>query len=213
VQEWFSDDVKQYLETLVPARDAELHVMEEFARERNFPIIGPAAGQFCYVLARLMNARQIFELGSGYGYSTAWFARAVIENGGGVVHHVVWDQELSTRARGHIDALGYSDVVQFHVSEAVEALEATPGPFDLIFNDINKRLYPGSLPAIEKKLKPGGALVVDNMLWSARIFDGADQTDDTNGVREMTRLLTTSERWSSTLVPIRDGLIVARKAY
>ena len=205
------EQLRRYLDALVPARPAELAAMEAYGTEHNFPIIGPAAGQFCYLLARLTGARQVFELGSGYGYSTAWFARAVVENGGGVVHHVVWDEQLSQRARTHLATLGYGDVVQYHVGEAVAALRGSAGPFDLIFNDIEKKDYPASLPVIEATLRPGGMLVIDNMLWSGRIFDDSDRSAHTEGVREMTRLLTTSDRWAASLVPIRDGLIVARR--
>lgn len=89
--------IQEYLDHLVPARAAELQTMEAYAKETGFPIIGPSAGQLCYQVARMIGARRVFELGSGYGYSTAWFARAVQENlaqggaggGAGVVHHVV----------------------------------------------------------------------------------------------------------------------------
>ena len=70
------------------------------------PIIGPACGHICYQLARTINARRVFELGSGYGYSTAFFARVMRDNGGGAVHHVVWDEALFRRARHHLEALG-----------------------------------------------------------------------------------------------------------
>jgi caffeoyl-CoA O-methyltransferase len=204
--------VRAHLDALVPPRPPEMQAMERIARKTDFPIIGPAAGYFCYQVARLVGARRVFELGSGYGYSTAWFARAVLENGGGEVHHVVWSQELSDRARGHLGALGYGDLVRYHVREAVEALRASDGPFDLIFNDIDKRGYPASLPAIEEKLlRPGGVLIVDNMLWHGRIFDEADRSPDTEGVRELTRRLTTDPEWVASLVPIRDGLIVAHR--
>ena len=203
--------VAAYLEQLVPARHPELAAMEREAAVSDFPIIGPAAGQFCYVLTRILGARQVFELGSGFGYSTAWFARAVRENGGGTVHHVVWDEELSRRAKGHLEKLGLSDLVRFTVGEAVEALQSADGPFDLIFNDIEKQLYPASLPVITEKLRPGGVLVIDNMLWSGKIFDADDTGPATEGVREFTRLVTTNGEWDVTLVPIRDGLIVARK--
>ena len=110
---------------LVPARPPELERMEAYAREHGFPIIGPACGHLCYQLARTIGARQVFELGSGYGYSTAFFARAVRDNGGGAVHHVVWDEALSRRARRHLDALGDGDLVRDHVGEAVQALQAS----------------------------------------------------------------------------------------
>ena len=199
-----------YLERLVPGRHPELARMEEYAREHDFPIIGPAAGQFCYLIARLIGARRIFELGSGFGYSTAWFARAVRENGGGVVHHVVWDEDLSSQARGHLAALELADLVEFHVSEAVEALRASDGGFDLVFNDIDKEGYPASLPVVAEKLRPGGVLIIDNMLWHGRVFDESNQEASTAGVREFTKGLTEDDRWTVSLVPIRDGLIVAR---
>lgn len=205
-------EVRDYLDALVPQRPPEMRDMEAYAREHDFPIIGPAAGNFCYLVARMIGARSIFELGSGYGYSTAWFARAVRENGGGVVHHVVWDEDLSSRARGHLEALGFSDLVRYHVGEAVAALQAQSESFDLIFNDIDKQGYAASLPVIAEKLRPGGVLIIDNMLWSGRIFDAEDRSAATEGVREFTRLITSDPGWAMSLVPIRDGLIVARRS-
>ena len=186
--------------------------MEAEAARTDFPIIGPVAGQLCYLLARSIGARSIFELGSGFGYSTAWFARAVEENGGGMVHHVVWDEELSARARRHLDVLGYSHLVTYHVAEAVETLRRTAGPFDVIFNDIDKAGYPDSLEVIHEKLRPGGLLIVDNLLWSGRIFDPADQSPATAGVRELTRRVFNDPAWTASLIPIRDGVLVARKS-
>jgi predicted O-methyltransferase YrrM len=206
-----SPDVSAYLEKLVPTRSGELAAMEAYANEHGFPIVGPIAGQLCYQLARLMGAQRVFELGSGYGYSTAWFARAVQENGGGVVHHVVWDDKLSQMARKHLTALGYDAIVQYHVGEAVEALRTTPGSYDIIFNDIDKEGYPASVPVILEKLRPGGLLIIDNMLWSGKIFDDKDTSPATVGVREVTKLLSDSSQWISTLAPVRDGLIVAMR--
>jgi predicted O-methyltransferase YrrM len=185
--------------------------MEAYAAEHKFPIIGPAAGYICYQIACMIGARSVYELGSGYGYSTAWFARAVQENGGGTVDHVVWDEDLSQMAGRHLANLGYGDVVRYTVGEAVQALRQAEGPFDLIFNDILKDAYPASIEVIKEKLRPGGVLIVDNMLWSGQIFNDKDQSDFTNGVREATRILTESSDWVSTLVPVRDGLIVAYK--
>ena len=209
VGELLAPDLHHYLDSLVPPRPSEMQAMEVYARERRFPIVGPAAGHLCYLLARAIGARRVFEMGSGYGYSTAWFARAVQENGGGTVFHVVWDDELSRRARAHLGALGLGEVVQYRVGEAVAALRETGGPFDLIFNDIDKHAYPESLPVIAQKLRPGGVLIVDNMLWHGRIFDTGDRSPATEGVREFTRLITTDQGWIASVVPIRDGLLVA----
>jgi predicted O-methyltransferase YrrM len=201
----------QYLDSLVPRRPPELQAMEAYAQEIDFPIIGPASGHFCYLVTRLIGARRVFELGSGYGYSTAWFARGVQENGGGAVYHVVWDEGLSRRARKHLDALGFEGLVAYHVGEAVQALRQADGPFDLIFNDIDKHAYPESLPVIAEKLRPGGVLIVDNMFRRGRIFDDGDRSADNEGVRALTSRITTDPNWLSTIVPIRDGLLFAYK--
>jgi len=209
--ELISSSVAAYLDGLVPPRAGEWAAMEAVATRTNFPIVGPASGYLCYLLARLSGARTVFELGSGFGYSTAWFARAVTENGGGKVYHTVWDEDLSFRARKHMTALGFDAVVEYRVSEAVAALRDAEGPFDLIFNDIEKAAYPASLPVIASKLKPGGLLITDNLLWSGRIFDEADTSEATEGVREYTRLITADPAWTAMVVPVRDGLLVARR--
>lgn len=203
--------VQEHLISLVPAREKEMQEMEAYAATHDFPIIGPAAGYYCYQLTRMINAKSVFELGSGYGYSTAWFAKAVKENGGSVVHHTVWDAELSKMANQHLAKMGFADLVQYHIAEAVETLRKESGPFDLIFNDIDKQAYPASLPVIKEKLRSGGLLIIDNILWSGHIFDKKDISPATEGVREFTRLITTDSDWIVSLAPVRDGMIVAYK--
>ena len=205
------DETQKYLETLVPSREAEIQKMEEYAKQNNFPIIGPVCGYYCYQLARMIGAKSVFELGSGYGYSTAWFAKAVTENGGGVIHHTVWDDDLSNRAKNHLSALGYADMVKFHNAEAVETLRQTDGPFDIIFNDIDKVGYPDSLPVIKEKLRSGGVLIIDNMIWSGRVWDESVKDKNTESIRRFTRDITTDPDWIVSLVPMRDGMIVAYK--
>ena len=202
---------QDYLKSLVPLRERELQEMEAYAEKHDFPIIGPVCGYYCYQLARMIKAKSIFELGSGYGYSTAWFAKAVKENGGGVVHHTVWDEDLSKRAAGHLSRLRSGDVVQYHVAEAVATLRQTDGPFDIVFNDIDKEAYPDSLPVIKEKLRPGGVLIIDNMLWSGRIFDSKNHDKSTEAIRRFTRDITTDPDWIVSLAPVRDGMILAYK--
>ena len=205
------DPLQAYLTALVPPREPELQAMEEYAEKHGFPIIGPACGYYCYQLARMLGAKAVFELGSGYGYSTAWFAKAVRENGGGVIHHTVWDDKLSGMAKEHLATLGYSDLVQYHNAEAVATLRQTDGPFDIIFNDIDKDGYPDSLPVIKAKLRSGGILIIDNMLWHGQTLDPNDHESTTEAIRRFIRDVTTDPDWIVSLTPIRDGMIVAYK--
>lgn len=199
-----------YLEGMIPARPAVLQEMEAYGRARKFPIVGPVVGQLFYILTRLSGARRVFEMGSGYGYSTAWFAMGVRDNGGGEVHHVVWDDALSQAARGYLDRLGLGSVVRFHVGEAVEALRRAEGRFDVIFSDIDKEGYPASLPVIRERLEPGGVLLVDNMFWGGRTVDHRVTDRDTEGVRRFTRDVFADPRFAAMIVPLRDGVLFAR---
>lgn len=199
-----------YLESLIPARPPVLQEMEAHAEQRRFPIVGPVVGRLFYLLTRLAGARRVFELGSGFGYSTAWFAMAVRDNGGGDVHHAVWDESLSQQARGYLARLGLTDVVRFHVGEAVEILRRTAGEFDVIFNDIDKEGYPASLPVMKAHLRRGGILLVDNMIWRGRVLDPAATDPATQGVRELTRLLVADSELTGLVVPLRDGIFVGR---
>jgi predicted O-methyltransferase YrrM len=201
--------VEQHIEELVPARPDILTEMERLADEKDFPIIGPAVGQLCYQITRLSGARSVFELGSGFGYSTAWFARGVKENGGGVVYHSVWDAELSNQAKHFLGRLGYNHIVRYHLGESVQTLKESKGAFDIVSNDIDKEGYPESLDVIAAKVRSGGVLIVDNLLWHGRIFDSEDQSAATKGVRELTNRIARDPNWIASLLPMRDGLMMA----
>ena len=201
--------IRQYIEGLVPQRPKEMQLMESYAEQEDFPIIGPVCGYICYQIARMIGARQVCELGSGYGYSTAWFAQAVKENGGGTVHHIVWDEELSKSARKHLNAMGYDGIVEYHVAEAVQTLREMTGPFDVIFCDIDKDAYPNALKVMKEKLRSGSVAIFDNMLLHGRVLDESDRSPETMGIRQVTQQLMEDPDWTISLIPIRDGLMVA----
>jgi predicted O-methyltransferase YrrM len=207
VQEAFAS----YLEDLIPPRPPVLQEMEAYARRTRFPIVGPAVGQLFYLLTRLSGARLVFELGSGYGYSTAWFAMGVRDNGGGEVSHVVWDEDLSQAARRYLDRLKVGNLVRFHVGEAVESLRRSDRQYDIIFSDIEKEDYPASLPVIKRHLKEGGVLLVDNMAWRGRVVARGVTDAATEGIRALTRAVFADPEFVSTIVPLRDGVLLARR--
>lgn len=183
--------------------------MEERAKAEGFPIIGPVVGTLLYQYARILRARNIFELGSGFGYSTVWLARAVADNGGGRVYHTVWDEALSRDARRYLTRAGLAHLVHFEVTESTAALRRSHSTFDLIFNDIDKAMYPDSLPPIKEKLRNGGVAIFDNVLWGGRIFDPENTDPDTEGVRILTERLRADREFSSCIIPVRDGILVA----
>lgn len=202
-------EVAAHLQYVTQHDNPLLKEMEERARNEQFPIIGPVAGVFCYQIARLVRARHVFELGSGFGYSTVWFARAVADNGGGRVYHTVWDERLSKDARTYLTRAGLVHIVNFQVTESLAALQRHNSQFDLIFCDIDKTQYPEALPIIKSRIRPGGAVIFDNMLWRGRIFDPDNRDEATQGIRRTTDMLLADPDFTTSLIPIRDGLVLA----
>ena len=203
-------EIFDYIRNLTRFDDPLLHEMEERAKRDRFPIIGPLVGPWLYFLARVVNAERVFEMGSGYGYSTWYFAKALADQGRGCVKHTVWDQDLSDEAKRWLDRAGLAVYCDFEVSESILALEASEPGHSVIFMDIDKEAYPDALPVIESKLRPGGLLLADNTLWSGRLLDESDQGEDTNGVRRLNEYLSSNSRWDYLICPMRDGLGVAR---
>jgi caffeoyl-CoA O-methyltransferase len=202
-------EIKKYIDQLSIHNDPLLTEMEAVAAERSFPIIGPVVGRFLYQTTLIRNATRIFELGSGYGYSTLWFAKAVQRLGGGEIFHTDGDQKNSDQARSYLSRAGVVDMIHFRVGDAIDALRKTPGPFDLVYMDIDKHQYPDAFPAIREKLPVGGVLIVDNMLWFGRVVDKNDTTASTEGIRRFTRNLWDDPEFFTTMVPLRDGFIVS----
>ena len=184
--------------------------METRADERGFPIVGRTVGVMLEVLARSVVARRVMELGSGFGYSAYWHARAVGPEG--EVHMTDGDPENEVKAADYLKRAGLADRVRFHVGDAVEELGRLDGEFDVIFNDIDKDGYPDAWRAASERIRDGGLYVCDNVLWYGRV--AAEDPDDarphyTEAVLEHNRLIAEDERYLSTIVPTRDGVMVA----
>ncbi len=201
--------VEDYLYSMLPPRDAVLAEMEAFAAEHHVPIVGPAVALFFDQLARMIGAKTVFEMGSAIGYSTIWWARAIGD--GGVVHYTDGDPAKAERAQRYFERAGVSSRIQVHVGDALEVLQQQPGPFDIIFNDVDKTGYPAVLPLVGPKLRSGGLFVTDNVLWSGRVALPEPRNAETQAILQFNRELYASTEFRTTLIPLRDGLAVALK--
>lgn len=193
--------INDYLENMLVEEDPILREMGDYGRAQGFPIVGAQAGRLMYLLARAIQAKQVLELGSGFGYSAMWFAHAVGK--GGQVVMTEGKQENQDRARAYFTRAGLVDRVVFNVGDALEIAQKYAGPFDVVFCDINKHDYPKAIAVARAKLRIGGILIFDNMLWHGRVLDQKDA--DTNAVLETTRALMNADDFFTTMVPVRDG--------
>jgi predicted O-methyltransferase YrrM len=201
------DDVKAWLRGLAAVDgDPVLDDMHREAEERGFPIVGPEVGRLLFQLASLGGARRIFEMGSGFGYSTLWFARALAADGR--IYHTDGDGENTRKAREYLSRAGVMDRAVFTTGDARDILARTPGQFDIIFMDIDKEQYPDGYRVLRDRVRSGGLVLVDNLVWSGRVAAG-DDDPATGGAREYLRLMWNDPDFVSSLLPVRDGVGVS----
>jgi caffeoyl-CoA O-methyltransferase len=202
---------EKYLEALLPPRDSVLREMERYAAEHDVPIVGPACARVLFQLTRLSGAQRIFEMGSAIGYSTLWFARAVGPKG--VVYYTDGDAGNARRAEAYLRRARVLDRVRLLTGDALDLLRSTEGEFDLIFNDVNKDQYPDVFRLAVPRLRVGGLLITDNVLWYGRAARPAAAKDvETAAIQKFNQLIYSSPRLFTTVIPLRDGLAVCQRA-
>jgi predicted O-methyltransferase YrrM len=202
--------IDDYLTRLAASPDPVEAEMRRYADEREgFPIVGQVMGTLLGQFALLVGARRIFEVGSGFGYSAFWFARVL--EAGSTVTLTDFDRENLDRARAWLGKAGLLDRCRFEpAGDGLEALARAESGIDLVFLDGEKAEYPKALAIALPKLRAGGLVLADNVLWGGAVARGESDAA-TSGLREYTRVIFGSEGLVSTIVPIRDGLAITLK--
>ena len=214
--------INNYLQDIIPERDEVLTEMEAHARENRFPIVGPLVGRVLHQLVLITNPTRIFEMGSGFGYSAYWMAKALQKPEASIIC-TDGSQENADRAADYLKRGGIADRIVYRVGNALEIIDETEGEFDIIYNDIDKDGYPEAFRKAIPRLRKGGLFITDNMLWGGRVTQNTgDRSNDLNereqwinatteGVKEVTRLQYSSPDVFTTIIPLRDGVSVAVK--
>jgi len=201
-------EIESYLDHLLPSEDEILGEMEREGKKRRFPIVGSQVGRLLCQMAQLTGARRIFEMGSGFGYSAYWFLKGM--STGGQVILTDDSKENLGRAKDYFKRAGLLDQVTLEEGDALEVINRYPGPFDIIFNDIDKEQYPQAFKKALPRVRSGGLLISDNVLWFGRIL--TDSRDlDVEGIRIYNRLISETPEVFSAIIPIRDGLSISIK--
>jgi predicted O-methyltransferase YrrM len=200
--------VETYMEGLLPKRDPVLADMESYAKRHDVPIIQAACGRLLYLLTQTSGAKRIFEMGSAIGYSTLWFARAAGE--GAQVFYTDGDPANAERARKNFERANVADRVRILVGDAVELIDTVADEFDLVFIDVDKHQYPEALKKSVPRLRNGGLLITDNVLWSGRVAGPAKDLS-TRSIQKFNKEIYASKELFPVIVPLRDGVAVCRK--
>lgn len=202
--------IEEYLGRLLGSPDPVEADLRRYADERgDFPLISPISGQLLTQHALLVEAQRVFELGSGFGYSAFWFARAL--GPGGSVTLTDADPDNLERARAYLGRAGLVDRCRFEpAGDALEALARADGRLDLVYIDVEKREYPRALALALPKLRPGGLVLAQGVLWGGAVARG--ETDPSSAaLREFLRIAFGSEGLVTTILPVGDGLSVTLK--
>ncbi len=205
--------IESYMRGLVNCTDHPvLTEMEQLAKANNFPIIERLAGIFLETLAKSINAKRIFEFGSGYGYSAYWFAKA-----SGVQGKVICtdgDPVNLTKARQYLTAAGLWERIDFHTGMAQSIFAQTDGLFDICYNDVDKGDYPEVWLMAKDRIRSGGMYIADNVLWHGRV--ALTEFEDivpgwTEAIKHHNELIFNDPDFDAFINPTRDGVLVARK--
>jgi predicted O-methyltransferase YrrM len=196
-----------YLERLLPPRDPLLREMEEQAAREDIPISDPEVGRLLAILARAAGARLILEIGTAIGYGALVLARGAPE--ARVVSIDISAERLAT-ARRYLERAGVAARVDLVEGAALEVLHSLPGPFDLVYIDAVKTEYRRYLDLVLPKLRIGGLIVCDNLLWSGRVAAG-DREAETEALRSFNGYLMMHPQLQSVVLAVGDGLGVATK--
>jgi predicted O-methyltransferase YrrM len=211
-----SDTLSAYLRRDGVREDADLAALRE--ETQPMPMarmqISPEQGALMRLLIRLLGARNTLEVGVFTGYSAMVVAKAM--GPGGRVVALDISKEWTDIARRHWEKAGIADRIDLRLAPAADSLKALidqgrSGAFDFAFIDADKTGYDTYYEAALKLLRPGGVIAIDNVLWSGKVADPADQTDDTLALRALNKKIHADPRVDATLVPIGDGLTLAMK--
>jgi predicted O-methyltransferase YrrM len=211
--------VDDYFTAALVETDDALHAALTASDAAGLPAIAvsPVQGKLLKLLAILVNARRILEIGTLAGYSTIWLARALPPDGRLIT--LESEPRHAEVARANIAKAGLADLVDVRVGTALETLpqlarELDSGrvePFDLVFIDADKPGYSAYWDELVPRVRPGGVLLADNVLWSGEIADESVTTDNAIALRAFNERVAADDRVEVAVVPAYDGLTIARK--
>jgi predicted O-methyltransferase YrrM len=188
---------------------AEVASYTRSTQESHGMMVGLLEGRFLEMLVWLSGARRILEVGTFTGYSALSMASA-LPPGGRILTCEV-DPERAATALGHFDASPWADRIDIFVGPALESIATFDGPFDLVFIDADKVNYRNYYEAVLPKLADRGLIAVDNVLWSGRVLDAEDRTDDTLAIRAFNDFVRDDPRVTSVMTTVRDGVTLIRR--
>ena len=213
------DTIKRYVRATGASHSEVQAEMAAYADEHGFPIIGPDAGAVLRLLARLTDARAVFEFGSGYGYSASWF----LAGGADEIVLTEIDEDELDMARSFLAREGYEDRTHYELGDALEIVDEYDGPFDVVLIDHDKPRYAQGFDSVREKVPEGGVVVADNMTrgpidveqLEAYFADDEPLPDDasegTEGIAHYVEHVKADPAFESFILPVGSGICLSTR--
>lgn len=204
--------LERYLETHSTNEDP---VLAELARHTHLKVVHPrmlsgqVQGAFLTLFSKLVSPAQILEVGTYTGYSAICLAKGL--KTGGKLTTLELNDELRQTALTFFEKADMANNIELINGDALKIIPNLPGPFDLAFIDANKENYPAYYEMIVEKLRPGGYILADNVLWGGKVLGNLDKDSSTRAIRQFNLLVTEDSRVENLLLPVRDGLMIIKK--
>jgi len=197
----------EYLDNLLPPSDGLLAEMEAYAAEHRVPIADREVARFLEITARAIRARRALECGMAIGYSVIHLARGMTKDG--LVITMEPSDEMIRAAEGYLTRAALRERAQIEKGYALEVIPRLNETFDLIFLDAVKEEYRGYLDLALPKLRPGGVVICDNLLWGGQVageIRSPDQQTSTEALREFNRYFVNHPQLRAEVLAVGDGL-------
>ncbi|MDC1372006.1 O-methyltransferase [Flavobacteriaceae bacterium] len=203
-------------EYLINHSEKEPELLRSLNRETNLKVLQPRMisgayqGRLLSLISKIINPKKILEIGTFTGYSTLCLAEGLDKNG--QIHTIDVNEELYDLQRKYFKKSPFNDNITQHLGNALDIIPKLNQEFDLIFLDADKINYPKYLELLINKLKKGGVLLSDNVLWDGKVLNKISQNDiSTKAIVEYNKLLNNKLEMDSVILPIRDGITISRK--
>jgi predicted O-methyltransferase YrrM len=203
-------------EYLINHSEKEPELLSNLNRETNLKVLQPRMisgtyqGRLLSVISKIINPKKILEIGTFTGYSTLCLAEGLDENG--EIHTVDINEELYNLQRKYFKKSSFNNNITQHLGNALDIIPKLDRDFDLIFLDADKINYPKYLDILIVRLKKGGVLLSDNVLWDGKVLNEISQKDkSTKAIVKYNKLLNNRSDMDSVILPIRDGITISRK--
>lgn len=190
-------------------------LLQQLYRETNLKIVRPRnisgnlQGTFLRMLSYMIRPQKILEVGTYTGYAAICLAEGLQENG--MLHTIEINEELEDIQRKYFEAAGLQDKIQIHIGNALEIIPTLKEEFDLVFIDADKANYPQYFELIIEKVRKGGFIIADNVLWNGKVLDKAAKDKYTMGVKTFNELIQADDRVENVLLTVKDGMMLVRK--